>query len=39
MYFNKELVDKFTNTDEFCDGDINKFLLLRRKEFTLKIYE
>ena len=30
-YFNKELIKKFTNIYEFCNGDINKFILLLRK--------
>ena len=27
----KDLIKKFENTYEFCDGDINKFILLLRK--------
>ena len=26
--FNKELIKKFANIYEFCNGDINKFILL-----------
>ena len=26
--FNKELIKRFTNTHEFSNGDINKFILL-----------
>ena len=29
--FNKELIKRFVNTYEFCNGDINKFILLLRK--------
>ena len=29
--FNKELTKRFANTYEFCNGDINKFILLLRK--------
>ena len=29
--FNKELVNRFSNTNKFCNGDINKFVLLLRK--------
>ena len=30
--FNKELIKRwYTNTHEFCNGDINKFILLLRK--------
>ena len=29
--FNKELIKRFTNTYEFCNKDINKFVLLLRK--------
>ena len=28
--FNKELYKRFGNTYEFCNGDINKFILLLR---------
>ena len=28
---NKELIERFANVYEFCDGDINKFILLLRK--------
>ena len=31
-YFNKDLIKRFINTFEFCDGDINKSVLLLRKE-------
>ena len=29
--FNKELLERFSNTDEFCGNDLNKFLILLRK--------
>ena len=29
--FNKELINRFSNTYKFCNGDINKFVLLLRK--------
>ena len=29
--FNKELIKRFENTYEFCNRDINKFILLLRK--------
>ena len=29
--FNKELIQRFANTYEFCNGDLNKFILLLRK--------
>ena len=29
--FNKELINRFLSTHKFCDGDINKFILLLRK--------
>ena len=29
--FNKELIKRFSNTYEFCDSDIDKFLILLRK--------
>ena len=29
--FNKELIKRFANTQEFCNGGINKFILLLRK--------
>ena len=29
--FNKESIKRFVNTYEFCNGDINKFILLLRK--------
>ena len=27
-YFNKELIQRFANIYEFCNGDLNKFILL-----------
>ena len=30
--FNKELIKRFANTYEFCNGNINKFILLQRKD-------
>ena len=30
-YFNKELIQRFANIYEFCNGDLNKFILLLRK--------
>ena len=29
--FNKELMKRFANTYNFCDNDLNKFILLLRK--------
>ena len=29
--FNKELIERFVNTYNFCDNDLNKFILLLRK--------
>ena len=29
--FHQELIKRFANTYEFCNGDINKFILLLRK--------
>ena len=29
--FNKELIKRFANTYEFCNGNLNKFILLLRK--------
>ena len=29
--FNKDLINRFANTHKFCDGDINKFILLLTK--------
>ena len=29
--FNKDLIKRFASTYEFCNGDINKFVLLLRK--------
>ena len=31
-YFNKDLIKRFANTYEICDGNINKFILLLSKE-------
>ena len=31
MHFNKELINSFANTHEFCNKDINKFIMLLRK--------
>ena len=30
--FNKELIQRFANIYEFCNGDLNKFILLLRKD-------
>ena len=30
--FNKNLINRFPNTNEFCNKDINKFILLLRKD-------
>ena len=30
--FNKELIKRFANTYNFCDNDLNKFILLLRKD-------
>ena len=30
-FFNKELIKRFANIHEFCNGEINKFILLLRK--------
>ena len=30
-YFNKELTKRFANTYNFCDNDLNKFILLLKK--------
>ena len=30
-YFNKELIKRSANSYEFCNGDVNKFILLLRK--------
>ena len=30
-YFNKKLIQRFANIYEFCNGDLNKFILLLRK--------
>ena len=30
--FNKDLIQRFANTYEFCNGDLNKFILLLRKD-------
>ena len=31
-HFNKYLIKKFANACEFCDGDINRFCLMLRKD-------
>ena len=31
--FNEDLIQRFANTYEFCNGDLNKFILLLRKGF------
>ena len=31
--FNKELIERFANIYEFCNRDLNKFILLLRKGF------
>ena len=31
--FNKDLVKRFANICEFCNGDINKFIFYQEKEF------
>ena len=31
LHFNKDLINRFTNTDEFCNKAINKFILLLTK--------
>ena len=31
--FNKELISRFANTYQFCNGDLNKFILLLRRVF------
>ena len=36
--FNKELIKRFAKTCGFCNGDINKFILLLRKEVYLYEY-
>ena len=36
--FNKELLKRFSNTYEFCDNDLNKFLILLRKGVYLYEY-
>ena len=33
--FDKELINRFSSTYEFCNGDISKFILLLRKGFIL----
>ena len=33
--FNKELIERFANICEFCNGDLNKFILLLRKCVSL----
>ena len=37
-YFNKDLINIFARTYEFCNGDFNKFILLLRKHFCLYEY-
>ena len=34
--FNKELIKRFANIYEFCNGDINKFILLLRKSVSFR---
>ena len=36
--FNKDLIKRFANTYEFCNGDLNKFILLLRKGVYLYEY-
>ena len=36
--FNKDLIQRFANTYEFCNGDLNKFILLLRKGVYLYEY-
>ena len=36
--FNKDLIKRFANTYEFCNGDLNKFILLLRKGVYLHEY-
>ena len=36
--FNKELIKRFASTYEFCDNDLNKFVLLLRRCLSLRIY-
>ena len=36
--FNKELIERFANVYEFCNGDINKFTMLLRKGVYLYEY-
>ena len=36
--FNKDLINRFANTYEFCDKDINRFILLLRKRVYLYEY-
>ena len=36
--FNKELIKRFANTCNFCDNDVNKFILLQRKGVYLYEY-
>ena len=35
--FNKELINRFSSTYKFCNGDINKFILLLRKGLNLNM--
>ena len=37
-YFNKDLIQRFANIYEFCNGDLNKFILLLRKGVYLYKY-
>ena len=37
-HFNEYLIKRFANTYEFCDGDINKFCLMLRKNVYLYEY-
>ena len=37
-YFNKKLVQRSANIYEFCNGDINKFILLLRKGVYPYVY-
>ena len=35
--FNEDLIQRFANTYEFCNGDLNKFILLLRKGFYVSM--
>ena len=37
--FHNNLIERFANTYDFCDGDINKFILVLRKSFYLYEYK